>query len=82
MELFNAVTDGLKMSTDYGVVKQVVALAMHVRSGTRDLRRRMSDPVRDEKLAQAQMYGVSMYREDSSWVIDKSLRYDGHISLG
>ncbi len=76
IEMFDAVQAVLKQNADYEVAKQEVALAMHVRSGDQDLQGVMRQFVNVEKLGSAEMYGLSVYRNDSSWVIDKSLRYE------
>lgn len=77
LEFFQAVTDTLRDATSYEVVKQEAALAMHVKSGKRSSKDTMQDLVCSDRLGPADSYGVSMYRSDSSCVIDKSLRYEG-----
>jgi hypothetical protein len=51
------------------------ALAMHVTPGDKNFREIMAKLVSQNLLGSAQMYGASVYREDSSLVLDKSVRY-------
>lgn len=60
---------------------QEIALAMHVKPGKLSFSGRMAELVNKEALGPAEIYGVSVYRSDSTLVIDKSQRYLNSIFI-
>jgi len=75
MELFKAAMDVIQKAATAGISSQDVALAMHVRTGEKSSKQTMSAFVNADLLGPAQMYGISVYKEDSWFVVDKSVRY-------
>ena len=55
------------------------ALAMHVRSGDNGFKETMANLVNGSALGPAQMYGLSIYQNDSSMVLDRSVRYENGL---
>jgi len=60
---------------------QELALAMHVMPGNRHFGDTMQKLVNAHVIGPATMYGISVYQEDSSLVIDKSQKYEGGLFL-
>lgn len=54
-------------------------LAMHVKPGDKNFRDIMAALINENLLGSAQMYGASVYREDSSVILDKSVKYEGGL---
>ena len=55
------------------------SLAMHVRGGDKTLDAITAGFVNEKALGPAQMYGVSIYQQDFSLVLDKSARYENAV---
>lgn len=51
-------------------------LSMHITPGPKSFKSTLSTFVNEKVLGAAQMFGVSVYHEDSSIVLDKSVKYD------
>jgi len=79
VELFEAAMSGIQQTARVEVASQEIALGMHVTPGERKFGDAMAKLVNTELLGSAQTYGISAYREDSSLVIDKSVKYEGGI---
>ncbi len=81
VELFETAMADIQQTAKAERASQEIALAMHLKAGGRSLGDRMEKLVRADVLGSAEMYGISAYREDSSLVIDKSLRHDGGLFI-
>ena len=79
VELFEAAMNNIRQTAGAEIARQEMWLAMHVTPGPNKFGDAMSRLVKTDLLGAANMYGVSVYREDSSLVIDKSLRYEGGV---
>jgi hypothetical protein len=81
IELFEAAMVDIMQTTRKELSYQETALAMHVTPGQKPYLEIMSDLVNSKVLGQAQMYGISAYRGDSSLIIDKSVRYPASVFI-
>ncbi len=81
IELFETAMGNIQQTTKREVASQEIALAMHVKPGEKPFRDLMSPLVNTDVLGPAQMYGISVYQNDSSFVIDKSLRYQDSVFI-
>jgi len=63
------------------VRSQEISLAMHVKPGSTPFVDVMARLVNKEVLGPGEMYGFSVYRDTSSLVIDKSIRYEKAVFL-
>jgi hypothetical protein len=75
--LFDKVTKVTQESTSIQPQKQDSAVAFHISTGSIDLKEATSKLVNAAALGDAKSYGISIYREDSSTLVERSLRYDG-----
>ena len=76
-ELFDGVSAKIQKFVGNPPASQQVTLAFHVMPGSINLRERTAQLVKNEQLAGATFYGLSLHYEQKSVVIDKSLRYAG-----
>jgi hypothetical protein len=76
VELFDGVSAAVQSFLGQVPKSQKLTLAFHVAVGELDLHQETSKLVNRSLLGEADFYGVSMYHEYGSTVIDKSLRYD------
>lgn len=74
-ELFETAMRTIQQTSKGQIASQWLALAMHVKPGPKPFRDLMAMLVNTGALGPGQMYGVSVYQQDSSFVIDKSARY-------
>ena len=81
VELFETAMANIRKVTDAQIASQEAALAFHVVPGEENFGLLMTNLVNADVLGTARMYGISLYREDSSLVMDKSLRYDGAVFI-
>jgi hypothetical protein len=79
LELFEEAIDSIKKIGKVEIVLQEVFLALHICAGQKAFGNTMAGLVNSNLLGPAEMYGVSAYREDSSVVMDKSVRYEGGV---
>jgi hypothetical protein len=77
VELFDSVSASIHKFVAETPTSQQLTLAFHVRSGAVNLHEKTSQLVNREALGEATFYGLSLYHEHGSTVIDKSLRYEG-----
>jgi hypothetical protein len=77
VELFDNVSANIQKFVGETPNSQLLTLAFHVMPGAIDLHEKTSQLVNREVLGEAAFYGVLLYYERHSVVIDKSLRYEG-----
>jgi len=77
VELFDSVSSSIQKFINETPSSQQLTLAFHVTSGAVDLHEKTSQLVNHGVLGEASFYGISLYHEHGSMVIDKSLRYEG-----
>lgn len=75
VELLDAIMTALRSVGGTDLESQEVALALHITPGDMPFSKIVSRFVNTEALGGADTYGVSAYRHDSSFVIDRSVRY-------
>lgn len=75
IELFETAMNTIRKATNGDLASQEIALAMHVKPGEKRFKDLMSGLVNSDILGSAEMYGISVYKSDSSLVIDKSVKY-------
>lgn len=76
VELFDAVSERFKGFIGSSPATQKLTLAFHVTAGDMSLREKTSHLVNGGRLGEADFFGISLYRENYSVVIDKSMRHD------
>ncbi len=81
VELFDTAMASIRQVSGAQLASQETVLAFHLVPGQEDLGRLTQNLVNADILGPARMYGISLYREDSSLVIDGSLRYVGGIFM-
>lgn len=74
---FDAAIKAICSTGNTEIKSHEISLAMHVKPGKTPFVDIMTRFVNREAIGPAQMYGFSVYRDSSSLVIDKSLRYEG-----
>lgn len=79
IELFETAMHSIRQTAKGEISSQEIALAMHVKPGAKTFRELMAVLVNTGVLGPAQMYGISVYQDDSSLVIDKSVRYQDSV---
>lgn len=79
VELFETVLAKIQETTGAEIASQEMTLAMHVTPGPVKFGELMARLVNSSIFGAGDMYGVSVYRQDSALIIDKSLRYDGAV---
>ncbi|HEY5176823.1 MAG TPA: hypothetical protein VII95_14780 [Terriglobales bacterium] len=77
LELFQTCTSVLEAAVGLQIARQEAVLAFHVTPGARPFKEVMRELVRSDKLGVGNMYGLGVYESDSSFIIDRSLRFDG-----
>jgi len=77
LELFQTCTSVLEAAVGLQIASQEAVLAFHVTPGARSFKDVMRELVRSDKLGVGDMYGIGVYENDSSFIIDRSLRFDG-----
>jgi len=77
LELFQTCTSALEAAVGLQIASQEAVLAFHVTPGARPFKEIMRELVRSDKLGVGNMYGIGVYESDSSFIIDRSLRFDG-----
>jgi len=75
ISLFDLVMGTIKTKGKAEIAAQEALLAMHVRQGTIPLREVMEGLVSVPKLGPGQMYGVSVYGDETTLLLDKSQKY-------
>jgi len=75
IELYETAMHTIRQTTKGEISSQEIALGMHVKPGEKSFKDLMSGLVNTSLLGPAKMYGISVYQDDSSFVIDKSVRY-------
>ena len=81
VELFETAMASVRNVTGAQIASQEAALTFHVVPGQENLSVLTARLVNVDVLGTARMYGIALYREDSSLVMDKSLRYDGAVFI-
>jgi hypothetical protein len=81
ISLFDVVMNTIKNKGKADLARQEAALAMHVRPGAVSLKGAMAALVATDKLGVGQMYGVSVYGDDSDLLLDKSVRYPNAVFI-
>lgn len=81
VEMFNLVMGKIKEAGVSEVSSQGIALALHVKPGKVPFVDSMERLVNTGMLGKAQMYGISVYNENVSFVIDKSQRYADSVFI-
>jgi hypothetical protein len=76
VELFDAISERFKEFVDSPPATQRLTLAFHVTAGDISLREKTSHLINGDRLGEADFFGISLYRENYSVVIDKSMRHD------
>ena len=79
IELFESAILCILQTVKAEILSQEIALALHVKPGDRSFRGLMSALVNTGSLGPAEMYGISVYQDSSSFVIDKSVRYEDAV---
>ena len=79
LALFEAALNSIQGIAKVEISMQEVFLALHVTPGSESSGSIMAKLVNSSLLGPAETYGVSAYRQDSSLVMDKSLRYEGGV---
>jgi hypothetical protein len=77
VQLFDTVSGKFAEFLGRGPSSQKMALAFHVVGENISLANKTSKLVNHDRLGSADFFGVSLYREDYSLVIDKSMRHEG-----
>lgn len=77
VELFDSISASIQKFVAETPTSQQMILAFHITSGAINLHEKTSQLVNREALGEATFYGLSLYHERGSTVIDKSLRYEG-----
>ena len=79
LPLFGAVTAKVVNFGSVAVSDFRTILALHVIPGPRPFVESMRNLVNAKALGQAQMYGFSIYNQDSTIMLDKSVKYPGGV---
>jgi hypothetical protein len=79
--LFERASAAIRGSVSSLIKKQESLIAFHVSPGSIDMREATSKLVNVTVLGDAKSFGVSVYRDDSSLLVERSLRYDGGIFI-
>jgi len=77
--LFGAVLARILQVGKTELKQQAITLAMHVKPGIEPFREALIKMVRPDVIGEAEMYGVSAYRQDFSFIIDRSSKYKGAL---
>ncbi len=75
ISLFDLAMGTIKTAGKAEIATQEAFLAMHVRQGRLSVREVMEGLVSAQKLGLSQMYGVSVYGEETTLLLDKSQKY-------
>jgi hypothetical protein len=81
LSLFDLVMGTIKGAGKAEIAAQEALLAMHVRQGKRSLREAMIGLVNAKELGLGQMYGVSVYGDETALLLDKSQRYSDAVFI-
>jgi hypothetical protein len=81
VQFFDRVLETLVKGVPIHVVSQEVSLGLHVRSGDKPFGEKMSELVNSDVVGKASMYGLSIYDDNASIIVDKSLRYAGGVFI-
>jgi hypothetical protein len=76
VDLFDRVSAGIQKFVGEIPTSQQMTFAFHVTSGEVNLHEKTAQLVNQAALGEATFYGLSLYHEHGSTVIDKSLRYE------
>lgn len=79
VELFQSALRSIQQDGRIQIASQVMALAFHITTGESNFKEAMGRLVNSSLIGPAEAYGISAYRDDSSLVMDKSVRYEGGI---
>lgn len=77
VELFDSISAVFRDFVGSQPTTQRLTLAFHVTPGNLSLKEKTSHLVNSKRLGEADFFGISLYQENYSVVIDKSLRVDG-----
>lgn len=81
ISLFDLVMSTIKTAGKAEISAQEALLAMHVRQGNRSVKEVMEGLVSAEKLGPGQMYGVSVYGDETTLLLDKSQKYTDAVFI-
>lgn len=81
VDLFEGSIQHVKTIGQSEVTSQELVLAMHIQKTAGSFENNLAALVNTKALGSASMYGVSMYRDDASIVLDKSLKYQNALFL-
>src|SRR6266700_84445 len=81
ISLFDLVMSTIKTAGRAEIAAQEGLLAMHVRQGSQSLQGAMEGLVNVQKLGPSQMYGVSVYGEETTLLLDKSQKYTDAVFI-
>lgn len=81
LEVFSTAMAKIDEVAKAPLTSQEVALAFHLKPGDEPFKTSMSRFVNAEVLGDAEMYGISVYSQDASYLIDKSVRYPDSLFI-
>ncbi len=81
ISLFDLVMSTIKSAGKAEIAAQEALLAMHVRQGKRSLGEVMTGLVNAKELGSGQTYGVSVYGDETTLLLDKSQRYPDAVFI-
>jgi hypothetical protein len=75
--LFDEVSEKVRDLVGVAPKSQEATLAFHVTPGTSDFKKRTASLVSENLVGECLFYGISLHRNDSVLIIDKSLKHEG-----
>jgi hypothetical protein len=81
ISLFDLAMSTIRTAGKAEIATQEALLAMHVRQGSRSLREVMEGLVSAAKLGPGRMYGVSVYGDETTLLLDKSQKYTDAVFI-